>query len=95
MGQHLAGPACRVILRARTRFSQAATHKEAMQKHVCAGLFLHFVGQLKLHASPSAFEHMLKHLKHQFLLGLMDADLLHVCENQVPPATLNDVGAFR
>ena len=74
---------------------QACTFKEVTVKHAVCGAFLHFLRQLEAVAPASKFSEMQEALRRQFQSGYLDADLTHVCETQVPPASLHDVGGFR
>ncbi|CAK9064704.1 FO synthase subunit 1 [Durusdinium trenchii] len=77
------------------KMRKATSFKDARNVHITTGIFLHMLELLQQKAPASDFQDFEKHLTEIFMCGLMDAELLHIAEQSVPPADLMAVGAFR
>lgn len=74
---------------------KALSYRDALSKHQCCAMFLHFLSRLQRMCPPSEFNEAAVNLRQQFCQGFMDPDLLHAAEQQVPPGDLEGVAAFR
>lgn len=54
-----------------------------------------FLEALRAQAPAGDFEEMKKNLDISFDAGLLDSDIVHVLESQVPPGDLRQISAFR
>ena len=66
-----------------------------MAKHQCCAAFLFFFKKLESIAPQKLIAEWEHNLRHGFMHGYLDADLLHVMETQVPPGHMDSIGAFR
>ena len=68
----------------------------AQKLHQATGLFLFFLAKLEAMAPASGFQAMKTSLLEQFKSTLMDADLAHCLEQQVPSnADIKSISGFR
>ena len=75
---------------------KAVSFKDAIKVHQSCGVFLFLMAKLQSIAPEKEFEGMRNDLLNQFKCGLLDADLLHCVDQQVPAnAELLSVGAMR
>ncbi|CAK9076028.1 unnamed protein product [Durusdinium trenchii] len=75
---------------------KAVSFKDAIKVHQSCGVFLFMMAKLQSIAPEKEFEGMRNDLLNQFKCGLLDADLLHCVDQQVPAnAELLSVGAMR
>lgn len=74
---------------------KACNYREGLLKHQCCAVFLHFLGRLQRVSPPAEFKLAEESLEQQFLQGLLDFDLQHAVESQVPPGDMSAVAAFR
>ena len=70
-------------------------YKDGVDKHRCCAAFMHYLEILQRMSPPSEFATARDSLREQFLSGLMDLDLLHSVQSQVPPGDIKSVSAFR
>lgn len=71
------------------------TYKDAVLLHTACGMFLHMDNLLRAKAPASEYNAASGKLLEQFMCGIMDAELIHVAENGVPPGNIQDVSYFR
>ena len=69
--------------------------REAVSLHQSCALFLHFLKILEVSLPSSEFPAAKEKLNASFLLGVLDADLITIGENAVPPGDIKAIGAFR
>ena len=77
------------------KMRKAFNFKDALAIHQAGGCFLHFLTVLQQLSPARDFNDMATALRNQFMQGFMDADLVHVVLNSVPPGDAKAVGAFR
>ena len=70
--------------------------KDAVKVHQACGAYLFFLAKIQQIAPENQFEAIRTDLFIQFKAGLLDPDLLHIVESQVPAnADIKAVSAFR
>ena len=75
---------------------KALSYKEAVKVHQCCGAYLFLLAKIQKIAPENLFQTISTDLYIQFKAGLLDPDLLHVVETQVPAnADIKAVSAFR
>ena len=75
---------------------KAVSFKEAVKVHQACGAYLFFLAKIQQIAPENRFNAIRIDLYTQFKAGLLDPDLLHVVESQVPAnADIKAVSAFR
>lgn len=75
---------------------KAVSFKDALKVHQSCGAFIFFLSKLQELAPEKEFADMKAELTAQFNSGLLDADLQHCVDNQIPAnADLRNISAFR
>ena len=74
---------------------KALSFSQALAKHQCCGLYLHFAQLLKRMMPPDDFVEAKKSLSSQFASGYLDPDLSHALETTFPPGDVSSISAFR
>ena len=70
--------------------------KDAIKLHQVCGAFLWFQTKMQAMCPESQFADIQKEVSSQFVAGLLDADLLHIVETQVPAnSDIKAVAGFR
>ena len=77
------------------KMRKAFSFKDAQTIHQAAGAFLHCLAVLEKMAPASSFPEAKGSLMNQFMQGFMDADLLHMLTETVPPSDIKSVSSFR
>ena len=67
----------------------------AQRIHLATAGYLFFLEALRSQAPAGDFEEMKANLDISFDAGLLDSDIVHVLETQVPPGDLRQISAFR
>lgn len=74
---------------------KACNFRDALAKHQCCAMFIHFLNCFQRIAPPAEFNIAKENLQGQFMSGLLDFDLSHAVESQVPPGDISAVAGFR
>lgn len=77
------------------KMRKAFSFKDAQMIHQAAGAFLHCLAVMEKMAPAGSFHEAKGNLMNQFTQGFMDADLLHMLSETVPPSDIKCVSSFR
>ena len=70
-------------------------YKDAVALHAACGGFLHFMRLLKDKVPAAEYEKLHKSMTDQFMLGVLDPDVMHALDSTSPPSSLEAVGFLR